>query len=128
VLFVCLHGSAKSQVAAAHLRRLAAARGRTIVTSTAGIEPDDEVPPRVVAGLRADGLDPIQAVPRSVTEDSVRAANLIVSFGCEVPIPEGLARTVIRWDDVPAVSDGYDAARTEIVRRVGKLLDELLPE
>src|SRR5215207_1472346 len=42
VLFVCLHGAAKSVVGAAHFRRLAAARGLDIDAVAAGTEPDDE--------------------------------------------------------------------------------------
>ena len=40
VLFVCLHGAAKSVVGAAHFRRLAAERGLTIDAVAAGTEPD----------------------------------------------------------------------------------------
>jgi arsenate reductase (thioredoxin) len=47
VPFVCLHGAAKSVVAAEHLRRLAAARGVRLEVATAGIEPDDEIAPPV---------------------------------------------------------------------------------
>src|SRR4029453_17394056 len=43
VLFVCLHGAAKSVVAAAHFRRLASARGLSISAVAAGTEPDAEV-------------------------------------------------------------------------------------
>ena len=43
VLFVCLHGAAKSVVAAAHFRRLAAARGLAIGAVAAGTEPDAEL-------------------------------------------------------------------------------------
>jgi hypothetical protein len=40
VLFVCLHGAAKSVVAAAHFRRLAGAAGLGIEAVAAGTEPD----------------------------------------------------------------------------------------
>src|SRR5499426_1387660 len=39
VLFVCLHGAAKSVVGAAHFRRLAAARGLDIDAVAPGVEP-----------------------------------------------------------------------------------------
>src|SRR5258705_5533438 len=39
VLFVCLHGAAKSVIGAAHFRRLAAARGLSIGAVAAGTEP-----------------------------------------------------------------------------------------
>src|SRR3989454_7062849 len=57
VLFVCLHGSAKSLIAAEYFNRLAAARGLGARATSAGTEPDDVIPPRVIQGLRADGID-----------------------------------------------------------------------
>jgi hypothetical protein len=57
VFFVCLHGSAKSVIAAEQLRRLAAARGVSIAVHSAGLEPDDAIPPRVVQGLLEEGID-----------------------------------------------------------------------
>src|SRR5262252_2600344 len=42
VLFVCLHGAAKSVIAAAHFRRLAAAQGLAMDAVAAGTEPDVE--------------------------------------------------------------------------------------
>src|SRR5262245_44043426 len=45
VLFVCLHGAAKSVVAAAHFRRVAAARGLAVDAAAAGTEPDPELAP-----------------------------------------------------------------------------------
>jgi len=50
VLFVCLHGSAKSLIAAEYFNRLAAARGLGVTATSAGTEPDAEIPPRVVQG------------------------------------------------------------------------------
>src|SRR4030095_5910958 len=56
VLFVCLHGAAKSVVAAAHFRRLASARGLSISAVAAGTEPDPELARAAVKGLAAEGL------------------------------------------------------------------------
>src|SRR5262249_4403189 len=63
VLFVCLHGAAKSVVAAAHFRRLAAARGLAVDAVAAGTEPDPELAPAAVKGLAADGLPARPARP-----------------------------------------------------------------
>jgi len=128
VLFVCLHGSAKSVIAAEYFRRLAAVQARVVRAGSAGITPDAEIPPGVVAGLRNDGFDVGDLRPAPLTSASVRDANLIVSFGCDVATASdwpAIDVPVVRWDDVPAVSDGYDVARTEIVRRVGLLLESL---
>src|SRR5205823_2361753 len=45
VLFVCLHGAAKSVVGAAHFRRLAAAHGLDVDAAAAGTEPDPQLAP-----------------------------------------------------------------------------------
>ena len=125
VLFVCAHGSAKSVVAAEHLRRLAAERGLDVRVASAGVEPDDAIPPHVLAGLRGDGIEPGGAPPDALTPTAAARADRVVAIGCDL---DGLAlppRAVERWDDIPAVSDGYDAARRAIVRRLGALLDDL---
>jgi len=68
LLFVCLHGSAKSLVAMEHFNRFAAERQMPMRALSAGTEPDDEVPPEVVAGLARDGFavagrKPLRATP-----------------------------------------------------------------
>ena len=119
VLFVCLHGAAKSVVAAAHFRRLAAARGLKIDAAAAGTEPDAELGPGAVKGLAAEGLSAAPTRPRPVTLYDLRSASRVVTFGCDVAPAKG--QPVESWD-VPNVSDGYDAARTKIVEKVERLV------
>src|SRR5215207_363035 len=99
VLFVCLHGAAKSVVGAAHFRRLAAARGLAIDAVAAGTEPDAELGPKAVKGLAGDGLTPAPARPRPVTLYDLESASRVVSFGCDVAPRAGVP--VDQWD-VPA--------------------------
>lgn len=124
VLFVCLHGAAKSVLAAAHFERLAQRRGLRTQAVFAGTEPDPAIAPRVVAELLAEGIDVRGAHPRRVTPADVASAARIVSFGCDLG---ALAPSVPvdRWDDVPAVSDGYEAARAAIDARLARLVDAL---
>jgi protein-tyrosine-phosphatase len=122
VLFVCLHGAAKSVVGAAHFRRLAAARGLQMDAVAAGTEPDPALAPGAVKGLAGDGLAAAPARPRPVTLYDVETASRVVSFGCDVTPKHGI--TVDQWD-VPAVSDGYEAARDRIVEKVERLVAEL---
>jgi protein-tyrosine-phosphatase len=122
VLFVCLHGAAKSVVAAAHFRRLAAARGLTIEAVAAGTEPDAELTPAAVKGLAGEGLPPRPPRPRPVTLYDLDSAARVVSFGCDLAPAKG--QRIDQWD-VPAISDGYDAARDRIVRNVERLVAEL---
>ena len=122
VLFVCLHGAAKSVVAAAHFRRLAAARGLEADAVAAGIEPDAELTPAAVKGLAGEGLPGRPERPRPVTLHDLGAAARVVTFGCDVRAESAPTE---RWDDVPAVSEGYPAARDRIVARVERLVAEL---
>jgi arsenate reductase (thioredoxin) len=125
ILFVCLHGSAKSVIAVAHVERLARERRLDLRTMSRGLEPDESLPPHVVAGLRADGLERPVAAPRPVDREAVASADYVISFGCDLA-PFAGNDAVIRWDDVPHVSDGYDRARTAIVERVERLLDAFI--
>lgn len=124
VLFVCLHGAAKSVIAATHFQRLAAARGLEARAAFAGTEPDPEIAPRVVRELTAEGIDLTGLRPRRVTSADVAAASRIVTFGCDLG-DLAPAVPVDRWDDVPAVSEGYETARAAIDARVARLVDEL---
>jgi len=124
VAFVCEHGAAKSVIAAEYYRTLAADRGRTVVARPFGIDPDPELPTGVVDGLRRDGIDVSGRLPARLAPDSLGDADLVVVIGCELPIASAPSIPVVRWDDVPAVSDGYDVARAVIVKRVERLLDE----
>lgn len=121
VLFVCLHGAAKSVVAAAYLDRLARERGWPLRGDAAGLEPDAAIPARVVEGLLADGIDVRGRRPRAVTRDALASAWRVVTLGCDLGsvAPPGLG--VTRWDDVPAVSDGFEAARAAIVQHLPSL-------
>ncbi len=122
VLFVCRHGAAKSVVAAAHFRRLAGARGIAADAVAAGTEPDAELAPGAVEGLAGDGLSPSAARPRPVTLYDLASAARVVTFGCRVAPTEG--QPVEEWE-VPAVADGYPAARDRIVSNLERLVAEL---
>jgi len=124
IVFVCLHGSGKSLIAAEHFRRLATERGLDMHATSAGPDPDREVPLKVVQGLLGDGIDVRGYRPRRVTGEELATASHVVSFGCDLSdlTPPGL--TVERWDEVPAVSEDFNAARDVIVARLTQLLNE----
>jgi protein-tyrosine-phosphatase len=124
VLFVCLHGAAKSVLAAADLRRLATERGIDVSAESAGTEPDPEIAPGVVAALRAEGIDLGGRRPRPVTAADTAGADRVVTFGCDLGAAMPAAVPVERWDDVPAVSENLPAARAAIRRHLDHLLDE----
>jgi arsenate reductase len=125
VLFVCLHGSAKSLIAAEHLSRLAALQDIAVRGESARVEPDTEVPPAVVLGLARDGIDVRTYRPRHLTPESIAAAAQVVVCGCELPAFATANPSLEHWDDLPLVSDGYEPARRAIVERVEHLRTRL---
>jgi arsenate reductase (thioredoxin) len=120
VLFVCLHGAAKSIVAAEYLGRL----GREIDVATAGVEPDDAIPEHVVRCLAGDGFDVTGLAPRRLTDAALAGADIVISLGCSLEAGSA-SRQLISWDDIPAVSEGYEPARDAIVRRLRTFLAEI---
>jgi arsenate reductase len=124
-VFVCQHGSAKSVIASEHFRRLAVEHGLDVGVASAGTEPDAEIPPRVVEGLLGDGIDVRALAPRLATRAALQHASRIIAFGCDLRQVAPAGVPVERWDDVPAVSDGYARARDAILGRVRTLVDEL---
>ena len=127
VLFVCLHGSAKSLMAAEYFNRLATARGLGARATSAGTEPDDAIPPHVVGGLASDGIDVAGRRPRRPTTTDVENAAVVVTFGCDLGGLSAGAHRIERWDDVPPVSGDFAKARTAIVARVTALFDTAVP-
>ena len=121
VLFICEHGSAKSVIAAAHYERLVRERGIDAHAASRGTDIDAEFPPHVLAGLRSDGLEPLDDAPVALSENDMTSGKKIIAFCSPGMLPEGATANEV-WDDVPAVSERYDRARDEIVRRVNRLL------
>ena len=124
VLFVCLHGSAKSLIAAEYFNRLAAARGLPARATSSGTEPDEAIPPRVTQGLGADGIDVAGRRPRRPTQADLDESAVVVTFACDLGDLASRARRLERWDDVPGVSEDFKRARDVIVAKVTALLED----
>lgn len=127
VLFVCVQNAGRSQLAAAIVNQLA--RGRVIARS-AGSTPASDVHPRVRSLLtQIEGKhDAETAFPKPLTDDAVRAADVVVTMGCGdvCPVIPG-----VRYEDWavgdPALAspEGIDAIRDDIEHRVRILLATL---
>jgi len=123
VLFVCLHGAAKSVLAAADFERMAKERDLPIAAESAGTEPDPEIAPPVVAVLKAEGVSMAGRQPRLVTREMAAGASRVVAFGCGLGAAAPDGAKIEQWEDVPAVSDGLPAARAVIRQHLERLLD-----
>jgi arsenate reductase len=121
VLFVCLHASAKSLIAAEYFNTRAAERGVPFHALSAGTEPDDSVPAHVVAGMRGDGYDVSERKPLRLARELAAPARIAISFEPELADYVPPTCIVERWS-VPAVSDDYAIARDAIRARVDALI------
>jgi protein-tyrosine-phosphatase len=127
VLFVCVHNSGRSQMAAGYLRHLA---GDRIDVLSAGSEPADQVNRVAVAAMAEEGIDIAAAAPRVLTDDDVLESDIVVTMGCGDACRFYPGKRYEDWVlDDPAGRDleAVRPIRDEIRRRVEHLIGELLP-
>ncbi len=126
ILFVCEHGAAKSVIAAAYFDKLAKEHGLKYRAVFRGTNPDPALAPAAEKGLREDGIDTRGWKPEIVSKRDMNAASGIVTLGCVLPEKDdAVAGKVAEWNDIPSVSQNYQAARDDIVKRVQSLVDDL---
>jgi arsenate reductase len=125
VAFVCLHGSAKSLIAAEYFNCIAIERNLPLRATTSGPEPDNEVPENVVAGLKRHGIDFGQYHPALIAAEQLFDTSWIASFACDAGRRLASSKPEERWDECPAVSSDFDTAWTFITGRVEKLISRL---
>jgi arsenate reductase len=126
ILFVCVHNSGRSQMAAALASHLSA--GKVHVRS-AGSRPDRAIHPLTIQALAERGIEIAEAFPKPLTDDVVRAANVIVTMGCGDACPVLPGKRYEDWAvDDPAGQpiETVRAIRDDIQARVTTLLGEIL--
>lgn len=127
ILYVCVHNSGRSQMAAAITRHLA---GDAVHVRSAGSQPTAGLLPDVVAVLTEAGIDVGEEFPKPLTDDVVRAADAVVTMGCGDACPIYPGKRYLDWhipDPADLDLDGVRAVRDEILRHVERLLIELDP-
>lgn len=126
VLFVCVQNAGRSQMAAALLTLRS--EGRVSVRS-AGSDPTEVVNPLVVKAMGELGVDLADAFPKPLTDEVVRAADVVVTMGCGDACPIYPGKRYEDWevaDPAEAVSfNEVREIRDDIDARVQQLLDEL---
>jgi arsenate reductase len=124
VIFACIHGAGRSQMAAAFFNSLVAP-GRAQAFA-AGTEPAARVHPEVVTAMKEAGIDLSSAKPRLLTAELASGAAILVTLGCgeQCPVVPGAER-----EDWPLPDPkGLPRAEVESVRdairdRVEAMLD-----
>lgn len=125
VLFVCVQNAGRSQLAAAILRHLA---GDRVVVRTAGSAPAPQVSSTVVAALDEIGVPVAGDFPKPLTDEAVRAADVVVTMGCGDACPVYPGRRYLDWELADPAGRPLEAVRgirDEIERRVRDLLADV---
>ena len=122
VLYVCVHNAGRSQMAALFTEHLG---GDRVVVRSAGSEPADRVNPMVVTVMAELGLDMSQRFPAPLTDDAVRASDVVVTMGCGDACPFFPGTRYEDWELADPAEAGtaraFEAAFAAIQERVSTL-------
>jgi arsenate reductase len=126
IVFVCVHNAGRSQMAAALATHLSA--GKVHVRS-AGSQPTQQIHPLTIQALAERGIELTEAFPKPLTDDVVRAADVIVTMGCGDACPIFPGKRYEDWEVADPAGQPIEvvrAIRDDIQARVTTLLGEIL--
>jgi arsenate reductase (thioredoxin) len=126
VLFVCVQNAGRSQMAAGLVKLRSEGR---IHVRTAGSAPAEEMNATVVEALEELGVDVSEEFPKPLTDEVVRAADVVITMGCGDACPIYPGKRYEDWVlDDPAGQDleTVRRIRDEIDERVRRLVDDLV--
>jgi len=128
VLFVCVKNGGKSQMAAGLMRSIA---GESVDVDSAGTKPGDAVNPLSAAALLEVGVDITGEVPKAITAEMVRHADVVITLGRDAMVQEVAGTRFENWDTDEPSERGIDGmqrmrlVRDDIATRVRGLADAL---
>ena len=126
VLFVCVHNAGRSQMAAGLVKLRS--QGRIHVRS-AGSEPANEINPAVVEAMEELGVDLNEEFPKPLTDEVVRAADVVITMGCGDACPIYSGKKYEDWELYDPAGQDLETVRRirdELDGRVQNLIGELL--
>ncbi|MBN9103133.1 MULTISPECIES: arsenate reductase ArsC [unclassified Pseudonocardia] len=127
VLFLCTHNAGRSQMALGFFQHLA---GDRAVAWSGGSEPGEKINASAVAAMAERGIDITAEYPKPWTDEVVRAADVVITMGCDDACPVFPGKRYEEWvlDDPDGLTvDDVRPIRDTIERRVRALIDELVP-
>jgi len=128
VLFVCVRNGGKSQMAAGLMRHAAEQRAVPVRVSSAGTEAGTTLNAQSVESLAELGVDISSARTHQLTDDDVRAADLVVVLGSEARVDPVDGTPVEVWEtDEPSTRGIEGLERMRLVRDdIAARVDELV--
>jgi len=127
VLFVCEHNAGRSQMAAALADHLS---GGWVGVRSAGSYPDGQIDPVVVEAMEELGVDLACGFPKPLTDEVVRAADVVVTLGCGDACAVYAGKRYQDWpvaDPAGRPLEVVRGIRYELFHRVWDLLETLVP-
>lgn len=128
VLFVCVQNAGRSQMAAGLLRHYG---GDRINVRSAGSMPAEHLNAHVIDSMTALGIDLGAEFPKPLTDDVVRAADVVITMGCGDTCPIYPGKRYEDWQvEDPADLDpaGVTRVRNDLDERIRRLAAGLLDE
>jgi arsenate reductase len=125
VLFVCHHNAGRSQMSQALFKRAAVGHHEA---QSAGTEPAHRIHSNVVTVMAEAGIDVSRRVPRLLTDELARWADVVITMGCGDACPVIPGKRYLDWDlrdpkDLPL--DEVRDVREHIESLVTQLLKDL---
>lgn len=123
-LFVCIENAGRSQMAEGFGKSIG------LDCESAGTFPGENINPMAVEAMREKGIDISNNIPRIMTEDMVKAADLVVVMGCSIeqacprPIAMEMKKKVVDWgieDPKGKPMEKVREIRDQIERKVREL-------
>jgi arsenate reductase len=126
ILFVCVHNSGRSQMAAGFTAKLG---GDKVTVRSAGSAPKESISNLVLEVMAEVGIDITQEFPKPLTEEVARASDAVITMGCGDACPIYPGKRYEDWvlddpfgKDLNAVRE----IRDQIKLKVEMLLNDLL--
>lgn len=128
VLFVCVRNGGKSLMAAGLMAQRA---GDAVTVRSAGTDPGRSVNALAAEALAEVGVDISSEVPKAITPELVRDADLVITLGREAQVGTVPGTAFENWDTDEPSARGIDGiermrlVRDDIARRVDELYRRL---
>jgi arsenate reductase len=127
VLFVCERNAGRSQMAAALAHHVS---NGWVGVRSAGSHPDEGIDPVVVEAMNELGIDVSQEFPKPLTDDVLRAADVVVTLGCGDACAVHPGRRYLDWKVADPAGQPLEVVRGiryELYHHVCELFDTLEP-